>query len=263
LPIWFQAIQGVSAVESGIRTLPMVLSMVVASMGSGILISRVGYYTPFMIAGVCIMSTGAGLLTTLELDTPQPKWIAYQFLWGLGMGLTFQAPNLAAQTVLPTRDVPVGTSLMFFSQLLGGAIFLSVAQNVLNSQLLRRLAGLPGFSPEFLQKAGATSLTNLPEGIKETVLTAYNESLREVFRVGLILCCLTLLGALALEWRSVKAKKPRKETRAEEGAAGLEAKAAPETDNEAEKTDRDGETETEKRQPAATPGAGAEKETKV
>ena len=221
----------------------MVLSMVVASMGSGILVARVGYYTPFMIVGVCIMSTGAGLLTTLELDTPQAKWIGYQFLWGFGMGMTFQAPNLAAQTVLQTKDVPVGTSLMFFSQLLGGAVFLSVAQNVLNNQLLGRLSGVPGFTPEFFRTAGATSLTDLPPAIKAVVLPAYNEALREVFRVGLILSCLTLLGALAMEWRSVKSKKPTKAKAAEEGAAGVEGKG--ETDGE-EKSDAEGEKEKEK-----------------
>ena len=248
LPIWFQAIQGVSAVESGIRTLPLVLSMVAASMGTGILTARVGYYTPFMLVGVCVMSAGAGLLTTLQLDTPQPQWIGYQFLYGFGLGMTFQAPNLAAQTVLPTRDVPIGTSLMFFSQLLGGAVFLSVAQNVLNNQLLSRLSGVPGFSTAFLKDAGATSLTNLPPSIKGIVLSAYNEALREVFRVGLILSCLTILGAAAMEWRSVKTKKTKKELAAEEGkASSVEGKAVQETDNEAEKTDVEGEKAVEAR----------------
>lgn len=217
LPIWFQAIKGVSAVDSGVRLLPLTLPMVAASVVTGALVSRIGYYTPFMIAGSCILSVGAGLLTTLQVDTGAGMWIGYQVVYGWGMGCTFQAPNLAAQTVLGHRDVPVGASLMLFSQLLGGAIFISVGQNVLDSQLQSRLSGLPGFDPSLLLKTGATTLIGqLPETIRPAVLAAYNESLRTVFHVGLIMACLTVLGAAALEWRSVKKHAPRKEA----GGAG-------------------------------------------
>lgn len=178
--------------------------MVVSSMITGALVRRIGYYTPFAIIGVCFMSVGAGLLNTLQIDTSAPKWIGYQILYGWGMGLSTQAPNLAAQTVLPKLDIPVGTALMFFSQLLSGAVFVSVAQNVLDSQLIRRLSSVPGLNPAFIQNMGATSLTDLPASIKPTVLAAYNESIRHVFRVGLIMGCLSMIGALLMEWRSTK-----------------------------------------------------------
>lgn len=209
LPIWFQAIEDVSAVDSGIRLLPLVLSMVVASIASGGLTARVGYYTPFMLFGVVLLAIGAGLLTTLQVGTGEARWIGYQVLYGFGMGCTFQAPNLAAQTVLATRDVPVGTSLMFFSQLLGGAVFTSVGSNVLDSQLLQRTAGIPGVTPEQVLSSGATELTKtVPASSLPAVLVAYNEALRRVLRVGLIMTCLTVFGAALLEWRSVKSKKP-------------------------------------------------------
>jgi hypothetical protein len=47
--------------------------MVVATIFSGALITRIGYYTPFMIFGTCLMSIGAGLLTTLQVDTGSGK----------------------------------------------------------------------------------------------------------------------------------------------------------------------------------------------
>ncbi|KAG6356610.1 hypothetical protein INS49_014483 [Diaporthe citri] len=230
LPIYFQAIKGVNAVDSGIRLLPMVLPMVVSSIATGVLISKIGYYTPFMLGGVVLLSIGAGLLTTLQLGTGQGKWVGYQVIYGFGMGATFQAPNLAAQTVLPTADVPIGTSLMFFSQLLGGSIFISVGQNVLNNELVKNLSGVPGFNPASILNAGATTLTHLAEPLRTTVLLAYNESLRTVFRVGLIMTCLTIFGAASLEWRSVKSKKPgakkdQAHSAAEEGAAATTTEA--------------------------------------
>ncbi|KAI0112741.1 MFS general substrate transporter [Hypoxylon sp. NC0597] len=226
LPIWFQAIQGLTAVDSGIRTLPLVISLVVASMSSGIFIYRVGYYTPFIIIGVCFMAVGAGMLNTLQVDTSIAKLVGYQILYGFGLGWVAQMPNLAAQTVLPKPDIPIGTSLMFFSQLLSGTIFVSVGQNVLDNQLNHRLASLPGFSPEMIQSSGLTTLTNLSSSTKAIVLIAYNESLRRVFQVGLITVCATLLGGLAMEWRSVKEDTTKQKKSEEDRGAELEGKMA-------------------------------------
>jgi hypothetical protein len=188
------------------------LSMVLATVMGGLGTTKIGYYTPFAIVGSCIMAVGAGLITTLQVHTGEGQWIGYQIVYGFGMGLSFQAPNLAAQTVLSTKDVPIGSSLMFFNQLLGASIFVSVAQNVLDNQLVKRLAGVPGFNRNIVTSGGATSLlASLPDSVRETALVAYNESLREVFRIGLILSCLTILGAAALEWKSML-KKPAEST---------------------------------------------------
>lgn len=203
--MWFQSINGVSPVDSGLRLLPLVLAMVVATILMGFASQKVGYYTPFAIAGACLMCVGAGLLTTLEIDTAKSRWIGYQVLYGFGLGMSFQAPNLAAQTVLPTADVPVGVSLMFFSQLLGGTIFISVGENVMRNQLVQRLAEIPGLDASHASSSGATSLLkSLPGSVRPMALVAYNESLREVFKIGLIVSCLTVLGFGSLEWQSVR-----------------------------------------------------------
>ena len=226
LPIWFQSILGVSAVDSGIRLLPLMLSMVLATVANGFFTQKIGYYTPSAIAGTCIMCVGAGLLTTLGVDAGRARWIGYQIPYGFGLGLAFQAPNLAAQTVLPTADVPVGTSLMFFTQLLGAAIFVSAGENVLANQLARRLSALPGLdgaAGEQVASGGATSLiSSLPEGLRAPALEAYNQALRQVFLIGLVMSCLTILGTAGLEWRSTqKKKKPVVTEEEEEGSAAM------------------------------------------
>lgn len=130
LPIWFQAIKGVSAVKSGIMNLPMILALVIISIVAGATVSIVGYYTPLMYVSTVIMAIGAGLLTTFKVDTGHAKWIGYQTLFGIGVGLGMQQPLMAAQTVLSIEDVPIGTSAMIFGQSLGGALMISVGQSV-------------------------------------------------------------------------------------------------------------------------------------
>ena len=52
VPIWFQAIKGVSAVHSGIDNLPSILATVISSLVGGGLVATVGYYT-----WTCIISS--------------------------------------------------------------------------------------------------------------------------------------------------------------------------------------------------------------
>lgn len=219
---------GNSAVESGIHLLPMVLSIVVASIATGIMTSRVGYYTPFLIVGICITALGAGLLNTLETNTSVGKWIGFQILYGVGLGASFQAPNMAAQTVLPRKDVSIGVSLMLFTNTLFGAIFVSVGQNVLDSQLTNRLADISSVSPEQIQTAGVTGVLDItPPQDRAAVLGVYNDSLRICFEVALILACISIIGGLTMEWRSVKKDAENSES----DHAGIEQAKSEDTSN--------------------------------
>ncbi|TVY85231.1 Rubrofusarin-specific efflux pump aurT [Lachnellula suecica] len=207
LPVWFQAIQGVSAVESGIRVLPVIIALVVSSIIAGGLVSAVGYYTPFLIACSVVMSVGAGLMTTFQVDTRHALWIGYQVIYGFGIGLGQQQAGLAAQTVLPAKDVPIGVSLKFFGQQLGGAIFVSVGQNVLSTKLVAGLADLPNLNSQVIINLGATDLRKyVGAQYLPRVLKVYNNALDDVFRVAMILACLSLAGGLLTEWKSVKGK---------------------------------------------------------
>jgi len=90
LPIWFQAIKGVSATKSGIMSLPLILGVVICSVVAGGLVTVFGYYAPFMIASSVLMAIGAGLLTTFKVNTGHAEWIGYQALFGIGVGLGMQ-----------------------------------------------------------------------------------------------------------------------------------------------------------------------------
>ena len=208
IPVWFQAIMGVSAVESGIRNLPLMLSLVIASIAAGGATAAIGYYAPFMILSTVLMSIGAGLLTTFQPNTGVAKWISYQILFGIGLGLGMQQPNLAAQTVLARQDVPVGASLMFFAQALGGAVFVSIAQTVFTNSLVSGLNKVSGLDPINVVNTGATQIRNLVSANDlGVVLLAYNGALTDAYKVALATACFSAVGAFTVEWRSVKGKK--------------------------------------------------------
>ncbi|EUC43791.1 hypothetical protein COCMIDRAFT_99949 [Bipolaris oryzae ATCC 44560] len=209
IPLWFQAIKGVSAMQSGINTIPLVLSVVVGSILSGGLVQRFGYYTPFMIFGSVLMALGVGLITTWNVNTSNGMWIGYQILVGFGVGSTMQHPNIAVQTVLRKQDVPTGTAILSLCQTLGGAVFTAVGQNLYISKFTDGLKEIGGLEPQRVLSAGATEITkNIPDDVKARVLEAYNVALTKgTFFAALIIACFALPAALGMEWRSVKNKQ--------------------------------------------------------
>ncbi|KAL8928676.1 MAG: hypothetical protein Q9172_000814 [Xanthocarpia lactea] len=209
VPIWFQAIKGVSATKSGIMVLPMILSLVLVSVISGIGVTTLGYYTPFMIISSILMAIGVGLMSTWKPDTNHSMWIGYQAIYGLGVGFGMQQPLIAVQTVLPLEDVPIGTTVIIFLQTLGGALFISVGQNIFNNRLISNLvADVPSLDPALVLRTGATDLKEAVDpAVIGDVLSAYNSAITQTFYVSVAIAALSIFGAVAMEWKSVKGKK--------------------------------------------------------
>jgi hypothetical protein len=209
LPLWFQAVKGTSAYRSGIDTIPLVLSLVVASIMTGAATTKTGYYMPWLYVAVVFCAVGSGLMTTFDVNTSQPRWIGYQILFGFGLGCGMQKQSLAAQTVLRQKDVPIGVSLMFFAQTLGGSIIVAIAQSLFINDLSDGLASRAGIDAPAILSGGATDLVHLvsPEKLPE-VLNQYNDSLRLAFYVVVVCSCLLVLPNLGMEWKNVKTAKP-------------------------------------------------------
>ncbi|KAJ5247045.1 hypothetical protein N7468_002028 [Penicillium chermesinum] len=212
LPIWFQAIKDVDAEQSGIMNLPLVLSMVVGSVGSGILISALGYYNPFMYACVVLISIGMGLMTTFTPSTGHPKWIGYQVIFGFGLGLGMQQANVAVQTCLKPTDVPVGASLLMFSQQLNGALFTAIAQTLFGNFLRENLRKISGINVDHVVKLGATGIRQgVPASKMGAVIEGYSDAITRTFILGVVMGCLSVFPAYMMEWKSVRKDHRKKE----------------------------------------------------
>jgi uncharacterized membrane protein AbrB (regulator of aidB expression) len=204
-PLWFQGVHGTSDVKSGIDTIPMVLALVVGAILSGGIITATGYYVLWMFIATILMSTGAGLMTTFKLDTNHAAWIGYQVLIGLSIGTGMQQPSLAAQTILHMEEVAIGVSLMFFSQSLGGAVFIAVAQSLFQNYLGAELLYIEGIDPVTVLAARATGLSEaVPADKLMDVLIVFNDSIHRSFIVTVAVSSLMVLPALTMEWKTIK-----------------------------------------------------------
>jgi MFS family permease len=211
MPIWFQSIKNVSATRSGVMNLPMILGVVISAILSGGLVTKFGYYTPFMYIAPVIAAIGAGVLSTLNVDSGSPEWIGYQALYGLGIGLGTAQPIMVVQGALATEDIPSGTAIVVFTQSMGSAIFVSVAQTVFRNQLLRSVRHeAPDIDAQRVITAGAATVQQTigPDDLPG-VLSAYNEAITRTFYVGAALAAVAFLAALPIEWISMKRNRTR------------------------------------------------------
>ncbi|PYH43050.1 MDR family MFS transporter [Aspergillus saccharolyticus JOP 1030-1] len=218
LPIYFQSVRGKSALVSGVDLLPNILSQLVMAVGSGVLISKWGYYLPWAILGAILSSVGNGLLATLGPHTSIPRWAGYQALVGFGRGAISQVPIIAIQATIPATSTSTAMAMMTCAQTFGGAIFLAVAE-VIFAQALR--VEIPRYAPavdaEVVIAAGATGFRAVVAA-KELpgVVRAFAESLDRVFYLAVGLSVVQFGVAWGVGWRSVRKGKGK-----ETAAAGV------------------------------------------
>src|SRR6202012_2558553 len=168
LPLFLQVVHGVSPTISGVYLLPMVLGLLITSIGSGQIIARTGRYKIFPIIGTAVMAVALYLLSTLDETTPTLVMNLYFFLLGFSLGLVIQVLVIAVQNTVPFSDLGAATSGVTFFRTIGGAFGVSVFGAIFSNQLVRQLnaalAGKklpPGFSAATVQ-ANSSVLKALP-----------------------------------------------------------------------------------------------------
>jgi hypothetical protein len=97
-----------------------------------------------------------------------------------------------------------------FLQFLGGSVFVTVCQTLLEATLVEGLASQVNVNASSIASGGATSLrTQVPDDKLEFVLHVYNDSLGAIWYLALALSCLVFVASFGFEWKSVKKSKER------------------------------------------------------
>jgi EmrB/QacA subfamily drug resistance transporter len=147
VPLYVQDVLGASATASGLVLTPLMLAMMLTSVGSGQVITRTGRYRWALVAGPVVMGAGFLLLATMTAGSPRSHATVAMIVTGLGLGLLLQNLALVVQNGVPTRHLGAATSAVQFSRSIGGAIGVSVMGAILT-------AGRPaGASPQQLADA--------------------------------------------------------------------------------------------------------------
>ncbi|KAI0839334.1 MFS general substrate transporter [Hypoxylon sp. FL0890] len=220
LPVWFQAIRGADALQSGILILPLIIAQLVASVICGALVQKTGYYLPEVMVGNALVAVGAGLTSTFTLTTSLGDIIGYQILMGAGRGFILQLLVTAMQANVPRKDASIATAYAVFSQLLGGAIFSAVAKAIFTSSIgeaLQKFA--PSVDSSLLIDSGVTEIIKvIPPNQLEGAFMAYNEAITHVFYLQFAAASCAFLSGWGMGWKNLKKVKQEKENEEESDA---------------------------------------------
>jgi len=199
MPLFLQYVKGVSPTESGLRLLPLMGGLLVASIGTGQLVSRWGRYKVFPVVGTAVMTVGVYLLSKVGVITSGWALSAYMIVFGVGIGLVMQVLVVAVQNAVPYEDLGVATSGATFFRQIGGsfgtAIFGALYANLLVTNLHRYLkAPLPAnFSAEGVNPS---VLKHLPPAVHAGFIQAVAHTIDTIFLVSVPICFL----AFCLSW---------------------------------------------------------------
>ncbi|HEX3793292.1 MAG TPA: MDR family MFS transporter [Acidimicrobiales bacterium] len=202
LPLFLQNVKGVSPTASGLRILPLMGGMLLASVVSGRLVTRWGRYKIFPIVGTALMTLGAYLMSLIGEHTGAWVMAAYMAVFGVGLGLIMQVLVVAVQNAVSYKDLGVATSNATFFRQLGGcfgtAVFGAVYANVLVHKLAPTIAALPRSATSHVNlttqdPTALHTLARLAPEVYDKVLAAITGTIQTVFLMAVPIAFLAFL----------------------------------------------------------------------
>lgn len=232
LPLYMQVVKGYSATSAGIKLIPLMLGILVASISSGKMITKHGHYKRFPIAGTLIMTLGIALMYTLQVDTPYWQISIYAVLVGFGLGLCMQTLVIAVQNSVEMKDMGVATSSNTFFRSLGSvfgtALFGSILTNRVTHYMAENFAKFAQTNPDVAGSVPQSTLAELQNNtallkvldpqVQAVVLDAFVKSFHMVFLVAAPVVFIGFIVSLFL--REVPLRTSDDYSKAREEAAG-------------------------------------------
>ena len=190
LPLFMQVVDDDSPTISGLRLLPMMAGLLVASIGTGQLISKFGKYKIYPIIGTLFMAVGLFLMSRID-DHSSATTLGWDMVvFGLGIGLTMQVLTIATQNAVDYADLGVATSGVTYFRSIGSAFGASIFGTILNNQLSSNLSAaisqgtIPARFPAQQILANPRAVNQLPPVERDPFLHIYAISCAHVFLIA-------------------------------------------------------------------------------
>ena len=201
-------VQGDDALHAAVRLLPIVFTLVFGVVAGGIALTKIGYYSPFYIAGTCLGLIGAALFHTIDLNTSAGKIYGYSILVGLGAGLFSQAGYPIAQAKVPKHQLAGATGFIALGQLVAPTIALSIAGTVFINTATTGLQGLlPDTPVETIKQAitgtASTLLSQQDEVTRRAALDIIVGAISKVFILDIAAFAVGVVASFAMKFERI------------------------------------------------------------
>ncbi|AEW97229.1 MULTISPECIES: MFS transporter [Streptomycetaceae] len=224
LPGFLQMVDGASATGSGLLMLPMKGGLMVASIASGLLVSRTGRYKVHPVLGCALAATGLWLLSGFGTGTARPVYSAWLIVFGLGVGLTLPVLVLAVQNAVDPVDLGAATSALDYFRHIGGSVGAAVIGALFTHRLAARLAAGPPATdapPPDPDSLTPRLVHAIPPALRTAYVHAYATAMPRIFLYLVPVVVVGLLAAFLLKEKPLLMQAQPLIPEARNGGAGV------------------------------------------
>jgi EmrB/QacA subfamily drug resistance transporter len=179
MPRFYQTVRGISATASGYYIWPLLVGLMGGSIGTGLLISRIGRYKWLMTSGAVVMLIGGFLMTHITAGVSDWVLWAWMLVLGFGIGPAMAGYTVVVQNAVPGDRLGVATSTLTFLRQIGASVGLAAAGTIFSSSFANRLpqnladAGVPqALIPQLSKLSGALQNVGNGRALLEHLLPA-------------------------------------------------------------------------------------------
>ncbi|EHA57111.1 hypothetical protein MGG_11786 [Pyricularia oryzae 70-15] len=202
IPQRLQTVNSFSAIDAGIRMLPLLLLTPVASALSGLMVARLRVPPLFvLLLGAALQCIGVGLFSSIghsNLQVPAAQY-GYQVLMGLGFGFSLSTILMMATIVVAEKDLAVTMGAATQLRVLGGTIGLAGAAALLMDNIRSEAARFltPAELSSVLSSSGNIRLLSSEKQLETRMVfaAAYSRQMRAMlyFSLGALLSVMLLV----------------------------------------------------------------------
>ncbi|KAG5291956.1 MFS multidrug transporter [Histoplasma ohiense] len=178
IPLYFQAVKGLSPILTGISALPITSSLVPSSVFVEGIIARTGRFRLAIWMGWVLTTISTGLLLLLNTNTKTAVWSTVLILLGVGHGLVLSALNLGVQAISTVNNVAHAVAMYSFLRAVGAALGVGMGGTVFQNAMSKRLSvlGLP---------------TNIAKNAEAYIEVLHTLPANSFFKINIIECYVT------------------------------------------------------------------------
>ena len=198
---YLQLVLGYSALEAGVRLLPMSFVLMLAAPNSARLVAKYGVRT-VMSTGLALVAVGVALLSRMDANTSYWYLLVSLSVMAAGMGSTMAPATTAIMASLPLGKAGVGSAVNDTTRELGGALGVAVLGSILNSGYTAGVAGAAAGLPDAARSqvestlGAAVAAGQQVPGLADVARAAYVDGMSNalVLAAGVVLVAAALVA---------------------------------------------------------------------
>jgi EmrB/QacA subfamily drug resistance transporter len=198
IPLFLQAVTGVSPTNSGLLLIPIMAGVTLASIGTGRLTTRNGKYRHWPILGAVSLTIGMVFLAAMsDTGLGMASALTGMVFVGLGIGSIMPTCTLATQNAVDWQDLGVASAAITFFRTLGGVVGLAASGALLNSRITGKV------DKALLQ--APREIKSIPDAeLRERVLDVLGSGLTSIYKVAIPVALLVIVIATRLPDRPLR-----------------------------------------------------------